>query len=274
LALEDTVILTDTSPRALAHAIEENGAEFLLALGRAGGGEERADSLVHWTIGGSPIDYHNAVVRADLTAESVDTVIGESLEGLRRHNVPGTWHVGPGMRPPDLRERLLLKGFADGGDESGMAVELAALPSSIARPSELTVERVRDALALSLWTDTLGQGFGAGPKEAQWVGDMYGRIGLGDDTTWRHYIGRLDGSPVATASMLLAAGVAGIYFVFTLPEYRRRGIGAAVTLAPLLEARDLGYLAGVLAASTMGEPVYRRMGFREYCRIHIYEWRP
>src|SRR5438445_13791889 len=71
LALEDTAIITDTSPTALAHAIEENGAEFLLALGRAGGGEERADSLVHWSIGGSPIDYHNAVVRAQLTGQSV-----------------------------------------------------------------------------------------------------------------------------------------------------------------------------------------------------------
>jgi GNAT superfamily N-acetyltransferase len=267
-------LLTDTSLRALAHAIEENGAEFLLALGRAGGGEERADSLVHWTIGGSPIDYHNAVVRAYLTAESVDAVIGESLEALRRHNVPGTWHVGPGMRPPDLRQRLLLAGFADGGDESGMAVELASLPSSIAAPSELTIERVRDALELDLWTETLGQGFGEGPKEARWVGDMFGRIGLGDHTAWRHYVGRLDRRPVATASMLLAAGVAGIYFVFTLPEYRGRGIGTALTHAPLLEARDLGYRAGVLAASTMGEPVYRRMGFREYCRMHICEWRP
>src|SRR5207245_733165 len=111
------------------------------------------------------------------------------------HNVPGAWHVGPGMQPPDVIECLLRAGLVHGGDESGMAIELAALPSSLGGPSELTIERVRDAHALSLWTGTLGQGFGEGPKEAQWVGDMYARIGLGDDTAWRHHIGLLGGRP-------------------------------------------------------------------------------
>jgi hypothetical protein len=45
--------------------IEENGAEFLMALGRAAGAEERDDGRVRWVIGNSPIDYHNCVVEAD-----------------------------------------------------------------------------------------------------------------------------------------------------------------------------------------------------------------
>ena len=57
-----SVILTDMNPDALIRAIEENTAAFLLALGRAGGGEERDDSEITWTIGGSPLSYHNAVV--------------------------------------------------------------------------------------------------------------------------------------------------------------------------------------------------------------------
>jgi hypothetical protein len=68
-------ILTDMNPDALIHAIEENAAAFLLALGRAGGGEERADSEVTWTIGGSPLSYHNAVVRANLTPQTADAAI-------------------------------------------------------------------------------------------------------------------------------------------------------------------------------------------------------
>jgi len=52
----------------LTQAIEENGAEFLLVLGRAAGAELR-DERVSWTIGNCPIDYHNAVVRADLPPE-------------------------------------------------------------------------------------------------------------------------------------------------------------------------------------------------------------
>jgi hypothetical protein len=30
---------------------------------------------------------------------------------------------------------------------------------------------------------------------------------------------------------------------------------------------------GVLGASELGYPVYRRLGFQEYCSIGIYEWR-
>src|SRR5688572_6863735 len=104
----------------LSHAVEENGAEFLLALGRAGGGEERAEPHIQWVIGGSPIDYHNAVVRADLAPEQADQAIAESIERLQAHTVPGTWHVGPGMRPADLGARLSTHGFTYAGDDIGM----------------------------------------------------------------------------------------------------------------------------------------------------------
>ena len=46
------------SPADLVHAIEANAAELLMRMGAAGGGEQREDPSLRWTIGGSPIDYH------------------------------------------------------------------------------------------------------------------------------------------------------------------------------------------------------------------------
>src|SRR5215212_783148 len=112
------------SVEGLAHAVEENGAEFLLTLGRAGGGEERTEPQLAWVIGGSPIDYHNAVVRADLTPAQADQAIAESIARLQAHAVPGTWHVGPSMRPADLGARLIAQGFTYAGDDIGMAIDL------------------------------------------------------------------------------------------------------------------------------------------------------
>ncbi len=112
------------------------------------------------------------------------------------------------------------------------------------------------------------------PTEAEWVCEMYRRLALGDDGPWRHYLGRLGGEPVATSTLFLGAGVAGIYLVYTAEGVRRRDIGAAMSLAPLLEAREMGYRVGVLEASDMGYPVYSRLGFREYCKSRIYEWHP
>lgn len=254
-----------------ARAIEENGAEFLLALGRAAGAEERRDG-VQWVIGNCPIDYHNAVVRADLSPEEADDAILASREKMRELDVPGSWHVGPSTRPADLGERLVAHGFEYAGDDIGMAVDLPDLLETV--PDGFVVERVRDEAGLSAWVKTLGSGFGEGTVEAEWVGEMYRRLGYGDGSSWRHYLGRLGGVPVATATLFLGAGVAGIYFVFTAERARRRGIGAAITLAALREAWDLGYGIGVLGSSQAGYPVYRRLGFEEFCRIGIYEWRP
>ena len=254
-----------------ARAIEENGEELLVALGRAAGAEERDDGRVRWVIGDIPIDYHNCVVHANLSPGEADGVILESLERFRAHGAPGSWHVGPSMRPTDMGERLLAHGFSDGSDDIGMAIELSALPEEVQVPEDLEIERVTDEGTLAAWSDSLARGFGEGPVEAEWVGEMYRRLGLSDDGPWRHYLGRFYGEPVATSTLFVGMGVAGIFFVCTVEE-ARRGIGAALTPAPLLEAREMGYRLGVLGASLMGYPVYRRLGFREYRRIGLYEW--
>jgi hypothetical protein len=262
------------APGDVAKAIEANDAAFLLALGRAGGGEERRDRHVHWIIGGAPVDYHNCVVHADLAGlppDEVDATIEAAIARFRAHGVPGTWHVGPSTRPAELGERLLAHGFTGGGGDRGMAADLLTLAEDVPAPPDLTVTRVRDRQDLATWARIRALD-PEGELESAWVAEMYARIGLGDETPWRHYLGRLGPRPVATATLFLGAGVAGVYFVLTVPEARRRGVGAAVTLAALREARALGYRIGVLGASDLGYPLYRRLGFREYCRIRVYEW--
>ena len=259
---------------ALVRAIEENGAEFLLALGRAAGAEERGEPAIQWVIGGSPVAYHNCVLRADLPPDAADAAIAASIARFRAHGAPGSWHVGPSMRPADLGARLTAHGFVHEGDDIGMAADLAARREEVPLPPGLVVERVRDDRALAAWADVLARSFGEGEPEANWVRDTYRRIGLGDDVPWRHCLGRLAGQPVATASLFVGGGAAGVYFVSTLPSVRRRGIGAAMTLAALREGLALGQRVGVLGASETGYSMYRRLGFAELCRISLYEWRP
>jgi len=57
-----------------------------------------------------------------------------------------------------------------------------------------------------------------------------------------------------------------------VPEARRQEIGTALTLAPLQEARDLGYRVGVLTAEPTAQGAYRRLGFEECCKFGVYAW--
>lgn len=84
----------------------------------------------------------------------------------------------------------------------------------------------------------------------------------GDGTVIR-LAGRLDdGRIVGTAVAWLSHGLLTLYFVGTQPEQRRRGIGAAMTRAALDLAAGRGVRTAALTSTPVGEPVYRRLGFR------------
>jgi len=61
--------------------------------------------------------------------------------------------------------------------------------------------------------------------------------------------------------VLCSHGVAGVYWVSTVPDARRRGLAERVTLAVGNAGFDLGMRAAALQASVMGFPVYVRMGY-------------
>lgn len=77
----------------------------------------------------------------------------------------------------------------------------------------------------------------------------------------RHYLAWLDGSPVATASLVLTGDVAGIWNVGTLPEYRRRGLATELMHRATADAASLGYPATILLSSPEGLRLYERLGY-------------
>ncbi len=73
--------------------------------------------------------------------------------------------------------------------------------------------------------------------------------------------------PVGACSMFVNDSVAGFYDVGVLEEERNRGIGSAMLAYALRFAREQGSTQAVLLASGMGYGMYRRVGFREVCKI-------
>ena len=153
-----------------------------------------------------------------------------------------------------------------------MAIDLNALNESLDRPLGLEIKMVSDAKSLQKWSEVL---IAAAPMPefvARPMFDFCASLGFGKASPMRNYYGRLNGEVIATSSLFLGAGVAGIYNVATLPKARRQGIGSAMSLEPLCEAHALGYRVGVLGSSQLGVGVYRRLGFEEYCKIGQHSW--
>jgi GNAT superfamily N-acetyltransferase len=86
------------------------------------------------------------------------------------------------------------------------------------------------------------------------------------------FVARDAGRPVAASMVCVSEGIAIVGWVGTVPEHRRRGIGAAVTRAATIAGFELGARAVALQASPMGHPVYARMGFRTVGRYRV--WTP
>jgi ribosomal protein S18 acetylase RimI-like enzyme len=136
----------------------------------------------------------------------------------------------------------------------------------------LTIEEVRDPEANAVWTAVLTRGFGMPDAWRAPLTTWVRTAAIDPDIPLRNYLGRYQGEPVAAASAYLGPHVAGIYNVATLERARGKGIGRAMTLAPLHEARSQGYRYSMLHASEMGHGVYRRIGYRDVGTMRQYEW--
>lgn len=218
---------------------------------------------------GIPNWLTNTVLRCRLSADNADTVIDETNEYFYSRGVLPYWRLCPGDLPSDLGERLVKKGLSLVEEQPAMAVDLQKLNQNIQMPDEFIVERVTDAATMKEKHGWIRQ-FGVGKSLGTLVMDLFTAYGFHPDSDWQHYIGVLHGKPVAWASVFYATGVAGIYAVGTLSEARRQGIGSAITLQALLDARERGYRVGVLQSSEMGYNVYLRLGFATCFKIKTY----
>jgi GNAT superfamily N-acetyltransferase len=271
----DTIV-QDISTTAVVPALEANMVAFWALYGRTPGAElYEAEELVRFVTGlDEPL--FNAVLRAHLAPATVDSAIATTLAEVGSRRVPMIWWVGPSTRPSDLASYLERHGFTHAEDNVAMALDLRSLPEEPPSIPSLVVAAVEDLETLRTWARVVASGMDLPER----VHDDFVtlEVSLGLEPPGHHYtryIGYQDDVAVATSGMLLHAGVAGIFAVATLAEVRRRGIGTALTLVPLLEARRWGYRVGTLQATPMGFTVYRRLGFREVCRpIELHLWSP
>jgi len=272
-------ILQDFAEPALMLAIEANFAEEMAVFGRyLPGAELHDDEEIEWFITGLPYPLCNGVLRTHFTTgaagktEDIDRKIDVTLGHFKARRIPMDWAVSQASQPANLGAYLEAHGLSYLGANTAMVLDMRSMHVDLPTHPNLRIEEVNDLETLKLWRLVSDKGFESSSDHAKAYYDTYINMGLGPHLPWHHYIGWLYGEPVASSSLLLYAGVAGIYGVATIPEVRRQGIGAAMTLESLHKAHSLGYRVATLSPSELGLAMYRRIGFREYSKTSFYRW--
>ena len=257
---------TDVSDEALVTAIRANMCDFFRHFSR-GTPEEHFENgkFTRWY---SPVPHpwFNGVLCSNPPEEGDESFIEETAGYFREKKVRVfTWWMEPHVKSSEWEAILSEHSFGFSNDTPGMAVDLRELDESLSKVEGLEISIVKDEDTLQTWADIFARGYGL---PADWAGLIFDSwIKLGLEFPLRNYLGYLNNEPVSTSSIFFGGGVAGIYDVATLPEARGKGIGAALTLHPLFEARKAGYRIGALQSSEMGLGVYQRLGFRHLCQI-------
>jgi GNAT superfamily N-acetyltransferase len=228
------------------------------AMARAIGGRVLRTEAYSAADPASPVMFDNAVVVLQ-PPEYVD-LAGALAEAL-------AWY------PPE-RHVVVLSPFPT-PDLGGLGLSLMGHPPLMYRPTGgeapplpegLTIDEVDDGEDLAAFVGTLVDAYPMPGGDGSGIADL--RV---LDGSIRLFVGRVGGEPVATSGARIGHGVNDVEWVSTRPEYRRRGIGEALTWAATLAEPDL---PAVLIASDDGQGVYESMGFVRLLRLTMWHRPP
>lgn len=144
-------------------------------------------------------------------------------------------------------------------DEEEPALALVPIPATPPPPAGLTIRRVT----------TEGE-FADFMAVSETVHRWIPSLAAARDPAVALLVGYGGGEPVATARVACHGDVGDINGIVTLPQWRRRGFGTAMTWAVIAEGARRGCVAMTLTATAMGYPVYVRMGFVPVCTYRTY----
>jgi len=213
--------LQDLSPTNLISAIESNIFTFIKAFRKWPCAEVHEEAEILWSITDIPFALFNSIGRARIPPEKIDTTIQSVIAQAKQRGVPLLWWTGPETRPADLGKHLYRHGFILEEHMPGMAVDLAKLKENLTIPAGFTCQKVKDQATLKVWGQIFGECFDLPDFAVEAFCDFSNYT---DSHMIRSYLGWLNGKPVATSSLILGAGVAGVYNVGTIPQARRQGI--------------------------------------------------
>ena len=268
-------ILRNPNTSELIYAIEHNIYEWVKAIQNLENIEyEEKDEFIKF-YSGIPFPMANGVLNTNIPSEIAEEKINEIVSFFEERKMPFVWFTGPSSHPHNLKELLINSKLISVVNDPGMAYNLNDLTNNTESIPNLKIVEVENTEIAKLWTDvclTVAEW----PKKLvfDFMVNVLVSTCLNVNSPHKAFVAYFNGIPVGTSYVFYGAGVAGIYNVFTLKEARNKGIGTAVSVEPLHQAKKLGYEVAILQSSEMGLNMYKNIGFKEYCKLEVFMWSP
>lgn len=227
------------------------------------------DDMIRFTSGlNHPLG--NWIMKVRFNAQNVENRITEAMKFFREKELAVMWWITPSSTPENLLCFLENDGLqVTKKGTPRMAYDLRDLTDiqleKAVNRSQIKVTKVASDHSLKLWGKVFQEGFSL----PETITEMFQNMAkLYESSYLDNYIAIFKEQPVAISSVLYYGGIVGINSIVTLPDFRGLGIGTAITLAPLLDAKKNGYEIAWLESSEIGLNIYKRIGFQEYCKMY------
>ena len=254
--------------------VEDNILTYYRGIARYLGGRFIEDEQIAWfTTGRRSLLRFNAVLRTVAgSPQALRRVADPILDLFLSQKLPFFWAAWPPGGAPGLAGYLSATGLPFlRYNMPAMARRLDDLPD-VMLPDGVDIARVQTAQDQTDWLEVHMAGFEE-PEAARPDFGQYLASSLAEPRSdLAHFVARWRGEPCAISTLLAAPLATGIYHVTTLPAYRGRGLGKALTLAAMQSARRAGYADAILFATPSGYPLYQRLGFETVATAELFGW--
>lgn len=187
-------------------------------------------------------------------------LIDELVVMIKRGEAPSGILITPGSKPDNIDKLLSAKGFhIDYDTGSCMAMDINSSIKNVEPFDNISIVRVKDSDTLRIWANIVSIALF---EDNLFSFEQFQDLFMLDNTYF--YLGLLNGRPASTCMTIADGNIATVEMVSTLKEYRRNGLGLAVTTQALQGLSEIGVKTAILRSEKEAVNVYKHIGFVEF----------
>src|SRR5262245_19855895 len=208
----DAVVRSAASIRDLIEAIERHQVELSVRWTEVQDGiVVDTPELVRTINPDIEVAFANNVHRVRLEPDQVGDAAKECVAHFREHEVPALWWMSTAAHPEDIGRDLEAHGWRFDESMPWMAARIDRLRWPEDPLAEFRVERVASESDQPHFVTAMTVGFGMNAPEQHAMNSLAAAVGYAPDASWVRWVAFHGDRPIASAGLMIAGGVAGIY---------------------------------------------------------------